>query len=99
MDSIATNVDFILFKIAAIGDTTSNGIELSSTIESDYENNFFYTGCTGIINFYYFNSIKKSITNKKPCSINETVEHSTQDDFVRLLFNLKLVLSSAGVLG
>ncbi len=40
-DRIATNVDFILFKIAAIGDTTSNGIELSSTIESDYENNYF----------------------------------------------------------
>ena len=40
-DRITTNVDFILFKIAAEGDTTKNGYILPYAIESDYENNFF----------------------------------------------------------
>lgn len=40
-DRIAVNTEFILFKIAAEGDTTKHGIELSYAIESNYENNFF----------------------------------------------------------
>jgi hypothetical protein len=40
-DRIAINAEFILFKIAAKGDTTNHGYELSYAIESDYENNFF----------------------------------------------------------
>jgi len=40
-DRIAINVDFILFKIAAEGDTIKHGIEFPYAIESDYENNFF----------------------------------------------------------
>ena len=40
-DRIAVNTEFILFKIAAKGDTTNHGLEFSYAIESDYENNFF----------------------------------------------------------
>jgi len=40
-DRIAVNTEFILFKIAAKGDTTKHGIELSYAIESEYGNNFF----------------------------------------------------------
>jgi len=41
MDRIATDIDFILYKIAAEGDTTKNGYILPYAIESDYENNYF----------------------------------------------------------
>ena len=40
-DRIAPNTEFILFKIAAKGDTTNHGLELPYAIESDYGNNFF----------------------------------------------------------
>ena len=40
-DRIAANTEFILFKIAAEGDTTKNGYKLPYAIESDYDNNFF----------------------------------------------------------
>ena len=40
-DRIAINTEFVLFKIAAKGDTTNHGLELPYAIESDYENNFF----------------------------------------------------------